>query len=688
MAAVRCPDQFVFGLDIGTRSIVGTVGYMDARGFHVVAMEIKEHDTRAMIDGQVHDIAKVSEEIVYVKDRLEKKIGKPLENVCIAAAGRVLRTITVRADIEFEEEHKITDEDVYNLDCAGVEVAHRRINDSRNGDDHINYYCVGYTPVKYYINDYEISNPEGHRASKISVDLLATFLPEEVVDGLYAAVETAGLQVANMTLEPIAAMNVAIPEQYRLLNIALVDVGAGTSDICITKDGSVVAYGMIPYAGDEISETIAKHYLVDFAQAEKIKQAAGTSRKQVVFKDIMGTKITVSTADVIKVANPVTEKITKSVADKITELNGGKSVSAVFVVGGGGKIPGFTRSLARCLKLPEERVALRGREVLGNVEFRVDNVKKDPLFVTPVGICINYYNQKNNFIYVTVNGKRIKLYDNSSLTVVDALMQAGYPNEQLFPRRGEPINYTLNNSARMIRGEAGEAAHIMKNGKESSLNDSVEKNDYIDIVASTAGRSGRLTIGELPEYKSTIQFVINGKNIMCPKFAYVNGKLESSSYSICEGDSVVMENYYTLAQLFKFLDINLDSVYVSVNNAQSDADTKVYENFDVRYVDKAEMEEKFENLPAADEDVRKSESLKSPEPEIIRDIHVTVNKTPVTLKNKAVYKFVDVLDFYPFDMSKMGGTALITTINGEKADFSTEINEGDSIELRWEGSAL
>ena len=683
-ATVKCPDQFVFGLDIGTRSIVGTVGYMDSQGFHVVAMEIKEHDTRAMIDGQVHDIAKVSEEISYVKSRLEEKLGRPLENVCIAAAGRVLRTITVRSDIKFEEEHKITEEDVYNLDCSGVDVAHRKINQSRGDNDTVNYYCVGYTPVKYYVNDYEITNPEGHRAAKISVDLLATFLPEEVVDGLYSAVESAGLQVANMTLEPIAAMNVAIPEQYRLLNIALVDVGAGTSDICITKDGSVVAYGMIPYAGDEISETIAKHYLVDFTQAEKIKRAAGTQRKSISFKDIMGTKVTITTADIINITNPVTKKITSSVAEKIIELNGGKPVSAVFVVGGGGKIPGFTGSLAGCLKLPEERVALRGREVLGNVEFCIDNVRKDPLFVTPIGICINYYNQKNNFIYVTVNGERIKLYDNNSLTVVDALMQAGYPNEQLFPKRGEAVNYTLNGSARMIRGEAGEAARILKNGRESSLNDAVEKNDYIDIEASTAGRPGRLTIGELPEYRSTIEININGKNIPCPKFAYVNGKLENSTYSICEGDSVVMENYYTVAQLFEFLDVNPDSVIVNVNNSPAEADTKVYENFNVQYTDRTETEDKYENLPDDDEYVPKAPAPTTKSiPNNVHDIHITVNGIPVTLKNKSSYKFVDVLDFYPFDMSKMGGTSLITAVNGIKADFSQPIKNGDAIELRW-----
>ena len=68
------------------------------------------------------------------------------------------------------------------------------------------------------------------------------------MDGLYSACNLGGLEVANMTLEPIAAINVAIPEAFRMLNIALVDVGAGTSDISITRDGSIIAYGMIPFA--------------------------------------------------------------------------------------------------------------------------------------------------------------------------------------------------------------------------------------------------------------------------------------------------------------------------------------------------------------------------------------------------------------------------------------------------------
>ena len=138
-AIVKNADQLVFGLDIGTRSIVGTVGYMDSNGFHIVAMDVKEHDTRAMLDGQVHDIGKVAEEIMYIKTKLESKLGVALNKVCIAAAGRVLKTITVSSDNSFDEEKRVDKEDIYNLDFSAVEIAHRMINEQ---EDNVNYYCV------------------------------------------------------------------------------------------------------------------------------------------------------------------------------------------------------------------------------------------------------------------------------------------------------------------------------------------------------------------------------------------------------------------------------------------------------------------------------------------------------------------------------------------------------------------
>lgn len=572
--------QTVFGLDIGTRSIVGTVGYRSGDQFIVIAQRSVEHETRAMLDGQIHDIAQVGATISYVKDELQKSTGLTLTDVCIAAAGRVLRTERVRVGIDYEEEHDVTEEDIYGLEALGVEKAYRQF--SEENESEIRFYCVGSTVIKYYLNDYPIGNLENHRARKIEVEMIATFLPDEVVDGLYKAVGIAGLQVVNLTLEPIAAIQVAIPQMYRMLNIALVDVGAGTSDISITKEGSIVAYGMIPVAGDSLTEVVAQHCLVDFNTAEQIKRGI-CEQETVTYRDIMGLEQTITRKDALSVLQERIDTMAHLAAEKIKELNGGKSVSAVFVVGGGGKILGYEEALAKELDIVKERVALRGEEVMQKVRFVQDDVRKDSLLVTPIGICLCFYEQSNHFIHVTLNHKRVKLYDNSHLAVVDAAMQADFPNADMFPKRGEELVFVLDGKQRRIRGEAGEAAVIHVNGAPADITTPIHANDMIDVEPSTAGTPASCTIGKLPEYHATIRIRVNGKDIDLPKFAVVNGTLQSEYYEIAQNDVIEINNYYTVEQLKKFLELEDSKMRLAVNHMPADEQTRVYENFSVEW---------------------------------------------------------------------------------------------------------
>lgn len=689
--------NIVFGLDIGTRSIVGSVGYLDNDDkFNVIAHYSKEHETRAMLDGQIHDIAKVSDTISKVKNELEMQLSMTLKDVCIAAAGRVLKTRTVHVDYEVNQDIPVNSEQIYSLDMLGVERAYEII---REEDKHINFYCVGYTVIKYYLNDFVISNLEGHKAKKISADVLATFLPAEVVDGLYASVENAGLNVANLTLEPIAAIHIAIPPKYRLLNIALVDVGAGTSDISITKDGSIIAYGMIPRAGDEITECLVSKYLVEFNTAEKIKRSSCLKR-QITFKDIMGLKQKITPDEAKESYRQTVQSITKEIADKIIELNGGKSVSAVFVVGGGGKVHSFTQYLAEYLDIPRERVALRGEEVLTEVHFEQEDVKKDPLLVTPIGICLSYYEHKNNFIFVNVNGERVKLYDNDKLSVVDAALAIGFPNDSLFPKRGEALEFFLNGEKRMIRGEIGEPAYISINGEEANINSKIIKNDSIIIKESTAGRPAAQSIDKLKEYHETMEFVVNGQKVKCPRFVQVNGELKTGSYEIGSGDKIEILNYYTLKQLLKFMDIDEEHHFIRVNNKEASGDENVYENFNIDFerihyqkeesidddTENNEVHESGADNPYPEEIESESKNSDLKETKSISqsvEIYVTVNDTLIKLKNKENYIFVDILDYYAFDTSVAGGSELVMTINGERCDFTSELKDGDVLKLYW-----
>ncbi len=577
--AMKFPGQLVFGLDIGTRSIVGTVGYRTGGKFHVVSQSIREHGTRAMLDGQIHDIYKVGGTIKEVKAELEERVGRPLKDVCIAAAGRVLQTVTLRMDQELENEREILGEDIYALDSLGVERAYQEFVEKNDMD--MKFYCVGYSVVRYYMNGYTIGNLEGHKAKTIGADLIATFLPEDVVDGLYKAVSVAGLEVVNLTLEPIAAIQVAIPEMYRMLNIALVDVGAGTSDISVTRDGSIIAYGMIPIAGDSLTEVVAKHCLVDFTTAEQIKRDMGV-KDVIEYKDIMGLKQTITKEEVERVVSDVIENMTSQVAAKIKELNGDKSVSAVFVVGGGGRLPGYTQALAAKLDLQNERVAVRGEEVMMGIEFLEEEARKDSLMVTPIGICLSFYEQSNNFIFVYFNEQRVKIYDNSKAAVVDAAMQAEFASDGLFPKRGRELNFTVNGKPRIVRGEPGEAARITVNGNEADIYTQIHANDQIRVVESTAGEPARATLGQLPEFGSRMWVEVNEKKVDLPKFASVNGELQSEYYEIQENDEIEILGYYTVRQISEFMDVTIDwNMNIYVNNKIADMDTKVYENFSV-----------------------------------------------------------------------------------------------------------
>ena len=715
----QAQQKVVFGLDIGTRSVVGTVGYMNDGQFNVIAQSVEKHQTRAMLDGQIHDIGKVAATIRLVKASLEQQTDIHLTDVCVAAAGRVLKTVRVNYDYEYPDGHTITDEDIYNLDSSAVEKAYAEFIEQNTSG--LKFYLVGYSVMHYYLDGYQIANLEGHNAGKVSVELIATFLPDDCVDGLYKACERADLNVANLTLEPIAAMMVAIPDRFRMLNLALVDVGAGTSDICVTDDGSITAYGMLPIAGDDITEIIAKNCLVDFNTADEIKIKASHSDK-VDYVDIMGLNKSITAKEVAEIIKPKVEEMAQLATNEIKKLNGDNPVSAVFVVGGGGCVPGYTQAIARDMNIPQERVALRGEEVMKSITFLNDSgIERDSLLVTPLGICFSYYEEANNFIFVSFNGTQTKLYDNGKLQIVDAAMQAAFPNEDLFPKRGKELTFTVNGKERTSRGEPGEAAVIQLNGKPADIHSKIHANDIISVTPSTAGEPGKATIESIPEFKTKFNVNVNGKNIEASRYATVNGQAQTGFYSIQPGDDVKVLDYNTAAQIAELMDITItEDTVIIVNNERGDASTPVYENFKVEFKDQEDMimdyytdfpsadevaitQENEESYESSDDDVRivegkdgqlsfedlpdgddAYEEEQAPIKNILaHDLHIIVNNDPVVLHGKADYIFVDIFDAIDFDLSKPNGRSIITTLNGATPDYMQPIKEGDKIEVYW-----
>ena len=382
--------------------------------------------------------------------------------------------------------------------------------DAENGaeDESRRFYLVGYTVCQYYLDQYRMSSLKDHRGQKVKVDLIATFLPSEVVESLYTTMNKIGLEVVSVTLEPIAAINAAIPENLRLLNLVLVDIGAGTSDIAACTAGSVTGYTMATMAGDEITETIMKEYLVDFRTAEAMK-AQIEQAEEVAFTDILGFERKASRDEVLRCIHGTSELLSKEIAEKVLEVNGG-APSALFLAGGGSKLAGLKEGITAALQMDANRVAIAGNN------FRLSAVSDEydlnnPEYATPLGIAVSSgLNLINDSFRVTLNGRSAKLFRSGSFTALNLLMMNGYNFQDILGRPGTSLAVTVNGKRKVFYGTSAQPASLFINKKEGKLSTVINAGDCIDFVPAVPGVPARACLGDIEGASECLEITLNG----------------------------------------------------------------------------------------------------------------------------------------------------------------------------------
>ncbi len=503
-------EQMVFAMDIGTRSVIGMVGIVEEGKVRIVAIEKEEHTERAMIDGQIENIEKVSALADKIKKRLEKKVHVKLERVCVAAAGRALRTKRADYEMELQSAQLIDDEVISRLEAGAISKAEEAFDaENEAQEDHRRFYLVGYTVCQYYLDQYMMSSLKDHRGRQVKVDLIATFLPSEVVESLYTTMNKIGLEVASITLEPIAAINAAIPENIRLLNLVMVDIGAGTSDIAACTGGSVTGYTMATVAGDEVTEAIMKGYLVDFSTAETIK-AELEQKEEVTFLDILGMEQKVTRAEVEQCIQGAVDLLCKEISEKVLEINGNPP-SALFLAGGGSKLAGLKDKITQALKMEASRVAVAGNYFRANA-FSDEYDLNDPEYATPLGIALSSgLNLINDSFRVILNGRAAKLFRSGSFTALNLLMMNGYNLRDMLGRPGANLAITVNGRRKVFYGTTGQPASLLINKKEGKLSEIIHAGDSIDFVPAIQGTPAAARLGDVEGASTCLSITLNGR---------------------------------------------------------------------------------------------------------------------------------------------------------------------------------
>lgn len=521
-----------FALDIGTRTIVGIILEETEKGADIKHYVVKEHRERAMLDGQIHDVISVAKLIDEVKHELEKKCG-PLTKACVAAAGRTLKTEQALAKMPING-RPLQKQDIIHLELMAVQKAQQQIAEKYK-NQLSQYFCVGYSVIYYYLDGEKIGNLLDQNGSEAAVEIIATFLPKMVVDSLSSALNRAQLEMEALTLEPIAAIHVLIPPSMRRLNVALVDIGAGTSDIAITDKGTITNYGMVSVAGDEITEAISDQLLIDFPIAEQVKREL-SHKETITVKDILGFEHTFHKEEIIQEIIPSISQLAETIADEILRLNHNQAPKAVMLVGGGSLTPKLPELIAEKLQLPKNRVAIRKIDAIENVTIH-DEQLKGPEFITPIGIGIAAKKNPLQYKTVYVNKLPVHLFEIKPLTVGDSLLAAGIKLNQLYGRPGLAKIIHVNGKAITISGKFGNPPKITLNGTPCSLDDSIHEGDQITVEKGKDGESRNITVEEF--FKDTaFTIMINGKEYQLPPNILVNEKQVDQHYILNDRDVV------------------------------------------------------------------------------------------------------------------------------------------------------
>ncbi|HWJ02335.1 MAG TPA: cell division protein FtsA [Verrucomicrobiae bacterium] len=702
----------IFALDIGTRSVVGMVGISRPEGFEVLDTEIVEHSTRAMLDGQIHDIEAVAKVVGVVKARLEERLNHTLSDVAVAAAGRALRTFRGTSAMETFSLEEITRQQVLELELAAVQHAQGCLAE----DIESQYYqCVGYSVVGYQLDGSPISNLLGHRGSLIQCEAIATFLPRSVVDSLYSVLKHCGLSMKTLTLEPIAALNVAIQPSMRTLNLSLVDIGAGTSDIALVSAGRIQNYAMVPMAGDEITEHLCNEFLLDFNTGEALKRSLHTPGPK-DFQDVLGVSHCLDAAQILQAIIPGVRTLAQAIADKILELNT-KPPSAVVLIGGGSLTPQFPALLAESLDLPEQRVALRGREVIPNLFGDLSKLN-GPECITPIGIGITSVNEQAlNLMHVEVNKRPVRLFSLNKGTVADALLAAGFNLRKLHGKPGMALSVTVNGELLIFKGELGVSATIRCNGKPVDLDTLLEPEACLEVIPARDGAPGRGMVRDaIPDFQE-FNIRINGSDIKVTPRISLNDSLVSPDTALVDRAEITWQPINTVAELLAYLEVDpptnheltitvnkqkrilaytLGSLLVNGQTASINAPVKPGDNLEL--VDDMVPRWKVRDVvppsgPVFIDILLNGQARSLPgERGFLKNNGKTVYGDELLqdgdqleyVQSQQQIIFSDLFKYLDFKPSPPEGKSrLVMEVNGAPAEFTTIITTGDSITLEW-----
>lgn len=260
-------SDIVVGLDIGTTKIVCMVGRRNEHG-KIEILGMGKSESVGVTRGVVSNIDKTVDSIRTAVTEAEAQSGVDIRVVNVGIAGQHIKSLQHRGEKirhTYEEEISQVDidsliDDMYKLvTLPGEEIIH-------------------VLPQEYIVdNEQGIKDPIGMAGVRLEANFHIITGQVTAAKNIYKCVEKAGLEVAELILEPLASSEAVLSSEEKEAGIALVDVGGGTTDIAIFQDQIIRHTAVIPFGGNIVTEDIKEGCTIIKSQAELLKVKFGSA---------------------------------------------------------------------------------------------------------------------------------------------------------------------------------------------------------------------------------------------------------------------------------------------------------------------------------------------------------------------------------------------------------------------------
>lgn len=412
-------ENIAVGLDIGTTKIVAMIGKKNEYG-KLEIIGVGKAKSLGVARGVVNNITQTIQSIQQAITEAENNSGYKINDVVVGIAGQHIRSIQHSDYISRPNaEEVINEEDIEQL-----------INQVHKLTMHPGEEIIHVLPQEYKINGYETTEePIGMYGSRLESNFHVVVGQASSIRNVARCIKSAGLELSGLTLEPLASSDAVLSQEEKEAGVALIDIGGGTTDLAIFKDGIIRHTAVIPFGGNVVTEDIKEGCSIIEKQAELLKLKFGSAwpgeNKDNEIVSIPGLRgrepKEISLKNLSKIIHARVVEIIEQVFNEIKAYgydDPKKKLIAGIVLTGGGSELKHIKQLVEYITGMDTRIGFPNEHLAGNSHEDLSS----PIYATAVGLVMN--SLQNNTRSASPDVPEIKIEKPISEPIVEQEIKA------------------------------------------------------------------------------------------------------------------------------------------------------------------------------------------------------------------------------------------------------------------------